>query len=463
MALKPPDLLNRLPSVAELLDKPPIRALADRWNRSSVAAGVRSFLDELRTDLQRRAADLPSLRELAERAAKYVATRQHHSLGVVINATGRICDASWMSEPLAEIALERTIAFGREFSASPQQDGAGPSAELAALLCRLTGAQAATVVNSYPAAIWLTLSAIAVDREVLVARDEVTRDGDDSLPRLAAAARVLLKEVGTANHTAAADFEAATSTRTAAILKVCNDWRPGAASTSVAALDELLAFVRDRELLLVDALGAAPLVNPPESIAWPRRSAQASIAAGVDLAILRGDGMVNGPSCGILLGSHDVINRVVNHPLFAACDLDPLRTAALLATAECYGHSSLGTDTLPLWSCLATSVENLRNRAERMAAQLAHAEGVATSTAVETRSPLSAELTAEGLPSFGVALTASNNDVASLDHQLRSARFPIFGRIEGDRLVLDLRTVIPRQDKLIVDSLLGQSPADRTT
>lgn len=462
MALKPPDLLNRLPSVAELLDKPPIRALADRWNRSSVAAGVRSFLDELRTDLHRRTADLPSLRELAERAAKYVATRQHHSLGVVINATGRICDASWMSEPLAEIALERTIAFGRGFSASPQPDGAGPSAELAALLCRLTGAQAAAVVHSYPTAIWLTLSAIAVDREVLIARDELASD-DDSLPRLAAAARVLLKEVGAANHATAADFEAATSNRAAAILKVCNDLRPSTASTSVAALDEFVAFVRDGELLLVDALGAAPLINPLESIAWPRRSAQASLAAGVDLAILRGDGLVNGPSCGILLGSRDVIGRIVNHPLFSGCELDPLRTAALLATAECYDHPSRGTDTLPLWSCLATSVENLRNRAERIAAQLAHAEGVATSTAVETRSPLSAELAAEGLPSFGVALTASNNDVASLDHQLRSARFPIFGRIEGDQLILDLRTVIPRQDKLIVDSLLGQSPADRTT
>lgn len=463
MALKPPDLLNRLPSVAELLDKPPIRALADRWNRSSVAAGVRSFLDELRTDLQRRTADLPSLRELAERAAKYVATRQHHSLGVVINATGRMCDAAWTSEPLAEIALERTIAFGREYSASPPPDGVGPSAELAALLCRLTGAQAAAVVNSYHSAIWLTLSAIAVDREVLVARDEVASDGEDSLPRLAAAARVLLKEVGAANHTTAADFEAAASARTAAILKACNDFRSSSASTSVAALDELVAFARDRELLLVDALGAAPLVNPPESIAWPRRSALASIAAGVDLVILRGDGMVNGPSCGILLGSREAINRIVNHPLFAACQLDPLRNAALVATAECYDRPSLGTDTLPLWSSLATSIENLRNRAERMAAQLAHAEVVATSTAVETRSPLSAELAAECWPSFGVALTASNNNVASLDHHLRSARFPIFGRIEGDQVILDLRTVLPRQDKLIVDSLLGQSPADRTT
>src|SRR5882757_6841680 len=104
MAIKPPELLNRIPSVAELLDKPPIRALAERWNRSVVAGGVRSFLDELRSDLQRRAAEvaLPSIRDLAERAARYVVSRQHHSLGVAINATGRLWDSPWTSLPMPE-------------------------------------------------------------------------------------------------------------------------------------------------------------------------------------------------------------------------------------------------------------------------------------------------------------------------------------------------------------------------
>jgi L-seryl-tRNA(Ser) seleniumtransferase len=127
-----------------------------------------------------------------------------------------------------------------------------------------------------------------------------------------------------------------------------------------------------------------------------------------------------------------------------------------LATVECYDRPSLGTDSLPIWMCLATSVENLKNRAERLAAQLAHVESVASSVAVETHSPLSAEPAAEGRPSYGVALTAKNGDIASLDSQLRRARFPIVGRIEGELLILDLRTVIPRQDKQIVDSLLGQ-------
>ena len=110
MAIKPPDLLNRIPSVADLLEKPPIRALVDRWNRSVVAGGVKSFLDELGSDLQRRAAEanLPSIRDLAERAARYVVTRQHHALGVAINATGQ----------LVGFAMEQSAAVRSRLGAS---------------------------------------------------------------------------------------------------------------------------------------------------------------------------------------------------------------------------------------------------------------------------------------------------------------------------------------------------------
>ena len=196
MAIKPPDLLNRLPSVSELLEKPPVRALVDRWNRSTVVGGVRSFLDELRTDFERRAAELPSIRELAERAARYVVSRQHQSLGVAINATGQICGASWSSTPLAEPALERMIALGRENAAARSATAASTS-ELEMLLCRLTGAQAATGVHSYSGGVWLAIASLASGREVLVARAEVGEvSGADSLPKLAAAASATAKGVG---------------------------------------------------------------------------------------------------------------------------------------------------------------------------------------------------------------------------------------------------------------------------
>ena len=115
MAPKPLDFLNRIPTVSELLEKQPVRALTDRWNRSTVSAGVRSFLDELRTDLRRRAADVPGIRELAERAAQYVVDLQRSTPQTVINATGRMVGAPWAAVPLADKALERAVVTGRDF------------------------------------------------------------------------------------------------------------------------------------------------------------------------------------------------------------------------------------------------------------------------------------------------------------------------------------------------------------
>ncbi len=369
MAVKPPDLLNRLPSVAELLDKPPIRALAERWNRSVVAGGVKSFLDELKSDFQRRAAEfsLPSIRDLAERAARFVVSQQQHALGIAINATGRIWDSTWAAPPIADSALERAIATGREFvfdSRSPN----GNLPQIETLLCRLAGAPAAAVVHSYAGALYLALATLAADREVLIARAEVADLGrTDSLPKLARAAHAILTEVGTTNSAVAADYEAVSSDRTAAILKLNPDTYRIIGQTAAAELDELVAFARDQEFALIDALGIAPLVDLPPAITSMPRSARASIAAGVDLVLLRGDGLVGGPPCGILLGSNEIINRIAAHPLFAAWRIDLPRSAALAATLECYTNPTGGIDSIPVWQCLSVSLENLRNRAERIA------------------------------------------------------------------------------------------------
>jgi L-seryl-tRNA(Ser) seleniumtransferase len=436
VAIKPPDLLNRIPSVAELLEKPPIRALVDRWNRSVVAGGVKSFLDELGSDLQRRAAEanLPSIRDLAERAARYVVSRQHHALGVAINATGRLWDSPWTSLPMSEAALERAFAIGREFAVAPNAADAARS-EAEAILCRLSGAQASAIVHTYAGAMWLALSALASDREVLVARAEVA-------------------EVGTTNSALAADYEAAASPRAAAILLVNSDTYRVVGQTAAAELDELVALARDRELISIDALSAAPLIAPPTTVAWPRRSAAASIAAGADLIILRGDGLVGGPPCGILLGSKEALAHVTSHPLFATYNLDSLRLGALTATLECYESPTNGIEQIPVWQCLTVSIDNLRNRAERIAPQLAVAEGIASANPVEINSPVAATIP-DGLPSFGIALSPVDSNVDALDKRLRSVRFPIHGRVEGNKIILDLRTVAPRQDMTLVDSIAG--------
>jgi L-seryl-tRNA(Ser) seleniumtransferase len=464
MPTKPLDFLNRIPSVTELLDKQPLRTLSDRLNRSVVASGVRSFLDELRTDLQRRAAEVPTLRELAERAARYVVSHQQSSQRAIINATGRIIGPPWINVPLADHALERALQTGRNFVMAPAVDTnvrAPLSADAEALICRLTGAQAAALVHSYAGALWLTLSALATDREVLVSRAEVGEvDSAGPLPKLAASARAHLKDVGTANRTAAADYESAASPRAAILLKLSSDEYRIVGETACAELEELVALARDRELVLVDAAGASPLTDPP-AISWPRQSVRATLAAGVDLVLVRGDGLVGGPACGILAGREEVVRRIAGHPLFAAWQLDALRLAALAGTLECYENAPPGDESVAVWQCLSAPIENLRNRAERLAPQLAAADGIASAVAVETRSPIAAALVDGGWPSYGIALTPGDGDVHRLEKRIAASSQPVVGRVENDRLVLDLRTVFPRQDKSLVEALTGtMTPAE---
>ncbi len=134
--------------------------------------------------------------------------------------------------------------------------------------------------------------------------------------------------------------------------------------------------------------------------------------------------------------------------------------AALAATLACYENQTDKNPAIPVWQCLSTSIDNLRNRAERLAAQLAHGEGVASATAIETRSRILPNYAGESWPSYGVSLRATAENIGALNDRLQAGKIPIRGRLEGDQIVLDLRTVLPRQDRLIVDSLLGPSSAD---
>jgi L-seryl-tRNA(Ser) seleniumtransferase len=404
---------------------------------------------------------------LAERAARYVVSRQQGSQRSVINATGRIIGGPWAGAPLADCALERMLSAGRGFvpSLAAADSTGGNTDELESLVCRLVGAPAALVVHNYAGALWLALAALAEEREVLISRAEVGEvDSAGPLPKLAAAARVVLRDVGTAHRTQAADYEAAASPRAAALLKFTSDSYQIVGEIAAAELEELVAVARDRDLVLIDALGAAPLVDPPEAVAWPRRSVRGSLASGVDLVIVRGDGLIGGPACGILAGNAEVIGRIAVHPLCAAWRLDPLRAAGLIGTLQCHDAMAKTDQLLPVWQLLTTPVDNLRNRAERLAPQIAAAEGIASAEPIETRSPVSAAFSAgEHWPSYGIAIGPNGGTLAELQHRLGSAPHAVVGRIENDRLVLDLRTVLPRQDRALVEAFTGSEVAAEPT
>jgi L-seryl-tRNA(Ser) seleniumtransferase len=455
MATKTSDLLNSIPSAAELLERPPVKALVERWNRSIVAGGLRSFLDDLQSDLRRRATDagLPSIRELAERAARHVIHLQQPSLRPTINATGRVLDSSWAGVPLADQALERMVSLGRGYVGT----AASSSGDAATAIARLTGAEAATVVHSYAGAIWLTLSTLAAGREVVIGRAET---GDlelgCSMLSMSASVSTRLKEVGSANRASVSDYEAAISKSTAAIVTHEPDGYRVVGDVGSADLEELVALARDRELPLVQAVGSAPLVGGLPIVGDKMRSSAEAIAAGANLVIVRGNGLVGGPPCGIIVGHRDLVRRIEEHPLIAAWQPSAIASAALSATIQLYDNISQLPETLPILQLLTASVDNLRLRAERLTPQLAQLSGIKSAEAIATENSLGAARFSDVvLPSNVVALSVTGDDPRELDKRLRSAPLPLFARVEGQRLVLDLRAVFPRQDQQIVDVLSG--------
>lgn len=452
----PSDLLRRLPTASELLEKPPVRALADRWNRSTVASGVRSFLVELRHDLERRAGDmhLPSLRELSELAARYVASYQTSSVRPGINATGRFFARGASGPPLADEALERLVAFGRGYLPASAHES---QTDVAARVRQFTSAEGAIVVGSYAGAVWLVLAAIGGRKSVVIARRDVGElEPGSPLSALAQAADVALREVGAVNATSSADYEAAIGTDTAAIVRHTPDHYYIAGAARPVELEALVSLARDRELPLVDLVGAAPLVDGLPTLGADRTSIAGSLAAGTNLVVARGDGLIGGPRSGIILGTRKLVERVSAHPLLAAWQADPGTCAALAATVALYHERDQLRQTVPLFQMLSASVENLHQRAERLAPQMALAKDVESAVVLESESGLG--LSQEGsdkLPSIAIVLTPADGNASTLDQRLRRAAVPIVGRLDEGRIWLDLRTVLPRQDQRLVEMVVA--------
>jgi L-seryl-tRNA(Ser) seleniumtransferase len=334
------------------------------------------------------------------------------------------------------------------------------AADVVPLLCRITPAQAATTVHSYAGAIWLVLAALADNLETLISRSEMGDiEAGCPLSQIAASAGTTPIEVGSISRALAADYESSVTPRTALLLKVRPSGYRIVGDTASAELEVLVGLARERELTLADAIGTAPLLDLPLAVGIQRRSAQASLIAGVDLVILRGDGLVGGPPCGIILGNRELVARIANHPLHAAWQLDALRAAALAASLESYTASPGGESTVPMLQLLTTPLDNLRDRAERIAPQLAQAPSIANAEAIATHSPLfSADAPEDAPASFGIALTPADGDLAALEKRLQDAAHPVYGRCIDGRLVLDLRMVFPRQDQSLVEAVVGDQP-----
>jgi L-seryl-tRNA(Ser) seleniumtransferase len=409
----------------------------------------------------------PSLEAIVGEAQRLLDEHDRSLLRPVINATGVLLHTNLGRAPLGErqLAAVTRVAGGYsnlEYDLAQGRRGSRYS-HARRLLCRLLGAESALVTNNNAAALLVVLASLCRGRSVIISRGELIEIGGEfRIPDVLAASGAHLVEVGTTNRTRVADYEAALDTEVAAILKVHPSNYRVVGFTSSVGSRALARLAHAHAAILVHDVGSGLLstVEAPAALgAEPR--VDVALADGADLVLLSADKLLGGPQAGIVAGRSDLVERVSRHPLARAVRPDKMALAALEATAETYLEGR--AQDLPLWRMALAPLEEVRARAQRLAARLGGAPGT---RGVEAEAVPARAVTGGGslpggdLPSWAVALGHESRSAASLEAALRRARVPVIARIENDVLLLDLRTVPPDQDELLesaVRDALGPS------
>ncbi len=441
-------LLRNIPRVDELLA--PVRALCPNASSAVVTAAVRRTLDALREDILSGAArELPGRDALCTLAAAYVRGAETPSLRPVINATGVVLHTNLgracLSERAAKAAADAAAHYSTlEYDVESGERGSR-SAHVEALLCRLSGAESALVVNNNAAAVLLLLTAQAAGGEVIVSRGELVEIGGSfRVPDIMVACGAVLREVGTTNKTRAADYAAAIGENTRALMKVHTSNYRVVGFTESADRAELAALAHSHGLPFFEDLGSGSLFDLETLGIHGEPTVQGSVRAGVDVVTCSGDKLLGGPQAGILVGKKRYIDALKRHPLTRALRVDKLTLAALEATLRAYADGT-AENTLPTLAMLAAPPDTLRERAEILCARLAE-KGVCAEAVSEEDAVGGGSVPTQTLPGYAAAVTPRACRVDELAARLRQREVPVVARIAHERLLLCVRTL--RADEL---------------
>ena len=441
--------LRSLPSVDQLLQTPESNEWIPRYGRSLTLEALRTALEEARQGHSQGGA-VPDRPALLKRAAELLESWVAPTLLPVINASGVILQTNLGRAPLSPAAMQaaQEVALGySNLEFDLEQGRRGSRLEHAEkLLVRLTGAEAALVVNNNAAAVLLALSALARRRSVVIARSQLVEIGGGfRIPDVMAQSGARLLEVGTTNRVHLSDYETALEQKPALFLRAHRSNFRIIGFTSEPTLDEIAALGHHAGIPVVDDLGSGSLLDTTRFGLGHEPMVQESLKAGADLVCFSGDKLLGGPQAGIVIGRRDLVAKLKKHPLARALRADKLCLAALNATLLHYLKDEAERE-IPVWRMIAAPLDEIKTRAERWASILGRGEVIPGESAVGGGS-----LPGETLPTWLLAL-----DVPKPDRTLkllRQAKPPVIARAQDDRVVLDPRTVLPEQEEAFIDCL----------
>jgi L-seryl-tRNA(Ser) seleniumtransferase len=471
MALDPAaPTLASLPGVESLLKQDDTAGLIAQFGRPAVTVAIRAVLAEVRAGLlANKSTVVPGDDALIRIAGRQLHSNDAPSLRRVFNLTGTVLHtnlgrAALPEEAIDAVALAAREATNLEFDLATGQRG-DRDAHLEKLLCDLTGAEAATVVNNNAAAVLLVLNSLANRKEAPVSRGELIEIGGSfRLPDIMARSGCKLREVGTTNRTHLSDYAEAIGPKTGLVMKVHPSNYAIEGFTAEVSESDLAQLCRDRGVPFVVDLGSGTLVDS-RKFGLPHEPTPAeSIANGADLVTFSGDKLLGGPQAGIIVGRANLIKAIKRNPLKRALRVDKMTVAALAAVLRLYSNPERLAHRLPVLRLLARPLEDIRGMADRIRDFVApRLEGVATVETTLCASQIgSGALPTREIPSAGISIrppATARHPGTALERVARAFRqlpIPVIGRIQNGALILDFRTL--EDEAAFVDQLPALKP-----
>ncbi len=448
---------RNLPGVDRVLSSERIKQLQPTYPQVLLVDLIRQRLEGARLAIAA-GNPCPSLDEIIETVSAQVCALGNPSLRPVINATGVVLHTNLGRAPLSQESIAAMDEMARgycnlEYGLDSGKRGSRHS-HIEPLLCQLTGAEAALVVNNNASAVLLGLTVLARRKEVIVSRGQAIEIGGGfRIPDVMRQSGAKLIEVGTTNCTYAADFEQAITPRTVALMRVHSSNFRLTGFTHEVTLEELVALGNRHNLATLDDLGSGCFLDTTTFGLDPEPMVPQSVASGAGLVFFSGDKLVGGPQAGIIVGAKPFIDRLKKHPLARAVRLDKIRLAGLAATLVHYLKDEAVT-RIPIWRMMATPLEEIDRRARRWAKIVeGRAQVIAGESMIGGGSLPGGTLPTRLVAIGGRSQVKGQNIAQILSQQLRSQEIPVIGRISEDVLLLDPRSVLPEEDETVLQAL----------
>lgn len=455
-------VLRKIPKVDEILSRPEIIDLLKEHPRQVVVEAIRKGLGRLREEILHKE-ELPpsgepsfSFEHLYSLFRKEIKLQVQPRLRRVINATGVVIHTNLGRSPLHPSAIEHLIDVSKHYSNLEYDIELGERGSrythVEEILCRLSGAESALVVNNNAGAVLLVINTLAEGKEVIVSRGELVEIGGAfRIPDVMKRSGALLREVGTTNRTHLTDYQKAINPQTALLLKVHTSNFRVMGFASEVSLQELVKLGKRHQLPVVDDLGSGCLIDLTQYGLEREPTVQETIKMGVDAVTFSGDKLLGGPQAGIILGKKKFVDLFKSNPLNRALRIDKLTLAALESTLLLYMDEKRAMEEIPTLRMLSLDTRKLKRRGKRLLKRLSGLpDKRMTFTLKEDVSQVGGgALPLQELPTIVIAIKPLDCSVNHLEEDLRKGDPPIISRISKQELILDMRTIFDEEIPLL--------------